>query len=162
MNQEEAPRVACEPRSEDKLMVPYIHPSEQLVVELSVRDLNRSLRFYQGFGFDLIRQGPRFAVLAWEGHQLFLQQTDDLPEPAVPAILNLRVMVPDADEVWRRERDLATRVVVPLGNRNYGLRDFTIADPDGYELRFATRLPDALLFPEEDQFNDSDSAGDDR
>jgi hypothetical protein len=29
-------------------------------------------------------------------------------------------------------------VVVPIGDRGYGLRDFTVADPDGFGIRFAS------------------------
>jgi catechol 2,3-dioxygenase-like lactoylglutathione lyase family enzyme len=111
-----------------------------VVVELSVRDLTRSVSFYRALGFDLVRQEERFAVLAWEGHQLFLQQADHLPEPPATAVINLRVMVPDVDQVWQRVTELGPRIIVPLGDRRYGLRDFTIADPDGFELRFASRL----------------------
>ena len=58
----------------------YVDPTEQLVVELSVRDLAQSLTFYRALGFDLLREEERFAVLAWEGHQLFLQQADHHPD----------------------------------------------------------------------------------
>jgi catechol 2,3-dioxygenase-like lactoylglutathione lyase family enzyme len=122
-------------------MVPYVNPNEQLVVELSVRDLAVSVSFYRAMGFDLVRKEERFAVLAWEGCQLFLQQADHLPEPPTTAVLNLRVMVPDVDQIWQRLTKLGPRIIVSIGDRRYGLRDFTIADPDGYELRFATRLP---------------------
>jgi hypothetical protein len=30
---------------------------------------------------------------------------------------------------------------MPVSDRYYGLRDFTIADPDGFGIRFATVLP---------------------
>ena len=122
------------------IMTRYVDPTEQLVVELSVGNLTRSVSFYRALGFDLLREEERFAVLAWEGHQLFLQQADHLPEPPATAIVNLRVMVPDADQVWQRATELELRIIVPLGDRRYGLRDFTIADPDGLELRFANRL----------------------
>ena len=71
----------------------------------------------------------------------FLQQGDHLPEPPATAVINERVMVPDVDQIWQRLTELGPRIIVPIGDRRYGLRDFTIVDPDGYELRFATRLP---------------------
>jgi catechol 2,3-dioxygenase-like lactoylglutathione lyase family enzyme len=126
---------------DNQIMVPYVDPTEQLVVELSVGNLARSVTFYRALGFDLLREEERFAVLAWEGHQLFRQQADHLPAPAATAVVNVRVMVADADQTWQHAKQLGTRIVVPIGDRRYGLRDFTIADPDGYELRFATRLP---------------------
>jgi catechol 2,3-dioxygenase-like lactoylglutathione lyase family enzyme len=121
-------------------MVPSVAPTEQLVVELSVGSVQRSVTFYRALGFDLLREEERFAVLAWEGHQLFLQQVDHLPQPPATAVVNLRVMVPDVDQMWRRATELGLRPIVPIGDRHYGLRDFTVADPDGFELRFASRL----------------------
>jgi hypothetical protein len=31
-------------------------------------------------------------------------------------------------------------VLAPIADRDYGLRDFTIADPDGFGVRFGTRI----------------------
>jgi uncharacterized glyoxalase superfamily protein PhnB len=50
-------------------------------------------------------------------------------------------MVPDVDRYWKLAADMSARVVVPIADRYYGLRDFTIADPDGFGIRFASRLP---------------------
>ena len=57
-----------------RIMVPYVDATEQLVVELLVRDLERSLSFYRALGFDLLGAHERFAALTWEGHRLFLDQ----------------------------------------------------------------------------------------
>ena len=38
---------------------------------------------------------------------------------------------------------LGLSVVWPIGDRDYGLRDFVIADPDGYGVRFASRLKES-------------------
>ena len=126
------------------LMSRYGDSTEQLVVELLVHDLQRSLAFYRGLRFHVLREEETFAVVAWESHRLFLDQKGDLPEaPATPA-MNVRVMVPDVDRVWQRVNELGLRVVAPVGDRLYGLRDFTIADPDGFGVRFATRLRPAV------------------
>jgi uncharacterized glyoxalase superfamily protein PhnB len=49
-------------------------------------------------------------------------------------------MVPDVGAWWRRATGRGARVLAPIADRDYGLRDFTIADPDGFGLRFATRI----------------------
>ena len=36
--------------------------------------------------------------------------------------------------------EVYARVIKPIADRYYGLRDFTIADPDGFGLRFGTSL----------------------
>ena len=53
------------------------------------------------------------------------------------------VMVPDVDAWWRRAAGLGARVLAPIADRYYGLRDFTIADPDGFGIRFASRIQGA-------------------
>ena len=51
-------------------------------------------------------------------------------------------MVANVDECWKRANELGAPVVVPIADRYYGLRDFTIADPDGFGVRFASLLRD--------------------
>ncbi len=50
-------------------------------------------------------------------------------------------MVPNVDDCWQLANDIAARVIIPIADRYYGLRDFTIADPDGFGVRFARALP---------------------
>lgn len=49
-------------------------------------------------------------------------------------------MVPRVDEAWKVATAMGARVVIPIGDRYYGLRDFTITDPDGFGVRFASVL----------------------
>ena len=122
-------------------MGPYVDPTEQLVVEIFVRDIRRSRSFYEGLGFEVLADRGSFVVLAWEGHRLFLDERPDLPPPPEHPHANVRVMVADVDSFWERARDSDARVVSPLEDRDYGLRDFTILDPDRFGVRFGTRLP---------------------
>ena len=92
---------------------------EPSVEELAKADQNPITRFYvlrlednAQFGF-----GPENEVLNFFRIQ-----------PLVPLRLS---------EDW----SLLARIVVPIANRYYGLRDFTIADPDGFGVRFASDLP---------------------
>ena len=118
----------------------HVDPTEQLVVEVFVRDLELAITFYQALGFALIDRHDRFAGLAWEDHRFFLDERPGTQAPASP-VANVRIMVPDVDAWWRRARELGASVIDPTADRYYGLRDFTIADPDGFGIRFATRLP---------------------
>jgi catechol 2,3-dioxygenase-like lactoylglutathione lyase family enzyme len=120
----------------------YVDSTEQLVVELFVRDLPRSVAFYQALGFVLRDTKGTFATLAWEDHRLFLDQRGDLPQPPATPVMNVRVMVPDVDRVWQQVNDLGLHVIAPIADRPYRLRDFTITDPDGFGVRFGSRLPD--------------------
>lgn len=120
-------------------MAPYVPAIEQLVIEVFVRHLDRALVFYRSLGFQLVSRKGGFATLTWEGHELFLDERPEIEAPRSPHA-NVRVMVPDVDAWWRRATDMGARVVAPIADRDYGLRDFTIADPDGFGIRFASRI----------------------
>jgi catechol 2,3-dioxygenase-like lactoylglutathione lyase family enzyme len=121
---------------------PYVDAREQLVVNLFVRDLGRSVAFYRRLGFELLGEQGRFAALAWEGHWLLLEERDRPPAPDAPPQGNVRVMVPDVDRYWQLATELGLPVLGPIADRWYGLRDFTVLDPDGFGIRFASRLAD--------------------
>ena len=121
-------------------MARYVDPTEQLVVEIFVRDIERSKAFYRRLGFELLADRGHFVVLAWEGHRLFLDERRDLPPPPERARANVRVMVPDVDRCWEQARAIGAPVLAPIDDRDYGLRDFTVADPDGFGVRFGSRL----------------------
>jgi catechol 2,3-dioxygenase-like lactoylglutathione lyase family enzyme len=127
----------------------YVDPTEQLVTEIVVREMKRSVEFYRSLGFELLRDDGDFIELTWEGHRLFLVElsTFDEIEHVAPAPVgqfpsaNVRVMVPNVEHYWSVANEIGARIIVPIADREYGLRDFTIADPDGFGVRFATLLP---------------------
>jgi len=119
----------------------YADPTQQLVVEVLVRDLSRSKAFYERFGFRSVREDKSFLVLEWDGCRLFLDEKSDLPPPPDSPRANVRVLVPDVNRYWKTALEVAAPVAAPIGDRPYGLRDFTILDPDGFGLRFASWLP---------------------
>jgi len=129
-------------------MSQYVDPTEQLVTEILVKDIKRSIDFYRRLGFDLLRDGGDFAELTWEDHRLFLAEltafrdAHDARLPATPSfpLANVRVMVPNVDEYWQLVNKIGAQIIIPLGDRYYGLRDFTIADLDGFGVRFASML----------------------
>jgi len=130
-------------------MAPYVDPTEQLVAEIVVKDIKRSVSFYRHLGFELLRDGGDFVELTWESHRLFLAEVSAFQNPAAvqpsPPLFppaNVRVMVPDVDEYWALALEIGAPVIIPIGDRYYGLRDFTIADPDGFGVRFASTLPE--------------------
>jgi catechol 2,3-dioxygenase-like lactoylglutathione lyase family enzyme len=101
-----------------------------------VHDLAPSLAFYEAFGFELERRTETFAVLRWNGSYLFLAEERERPASSSTALANVRVIVQDVDAVWELAQVVGARV-----ERAYGLRDFTVLDPDGFGVRFAQVLP---------------------
>jgi catechol 2,3-dioxygenase-like lactoylglutathione lyase family enzyme len=120
----------------------HVPGGEQLVVELYVRDIKQSCAFYQRLGFELVRDDGNFLVLKWEEAYLFLEEVKEAMFPPEYPIGNMRVMVPDVDHYWALAQAIGAQVIRPIENRYYGLRDFTIAGPDGLGIRFATRISD--------------------
>ena len=126
----------------------YVDPTEQLVTEIVVRHMQRSVAFYRALGFELLRDGGDFVELTWDAHRLFLTELSafhevelaELASPPLFPVANVRVLVPNVDDHWKTANDVGARVVVPIADRYYGLRDFTIADPDGFGIRFASNL----------------------
>jgi len=102
----------------------YVPATEQLVVELLVDDL----------GFLFVRRDETFAELSWENHLFFLDATKPSPDVGAAAA-NLGIMVADVNEYWQRVQGSEARVLKLIGDRYYGLRDFTSADPDGFGRR---------------------------
>jgi len=113
---------------------------QQLVLEITCRNILRSTAFYRTLGFELVRAEEHFAELSWGGRLLFLDEKPSYVPPQIPAG-NLRVMVPDVDAIWERCLQLELPVYSAIENRYYGLRDFTVMDPDGFGVRFATEIP---------------------
>lgn len=107
----------------------------QGVVEIVGPDIERSLAFYTTLGFVVERRTGPFAVLVGYGLRLFL--AEDQQAPTDKRWTNLRIIVADVDAIWDRVNRLGLSACRPIGDRFYGLRDFVLTDPSGFEIRFA-------------------------
>src|SRR5437773_3371353 len=100
-------------------MSKYVPPIEQLVTEIVVRDIWRSLDFYRALGFELLRHGGDFVELTWEDHRLFLAEISAFRDAGVAALVtpppfplaNIRVMVPNVDEYWKLANEMGARII---------------------------------------------------
>lgn len=113
---------------------------------LPVSDLARSLAFYRELGFAVETESARgYAVLRVGDSELVLLSPEAAArEPkfagvALGGAVAIHVRVSDPDLLWERVCG-AARVLEPLGEREYGDRDFAISDPDGYRLVFGRAL----------------------
>ncbi len=110
----------------------------QGVVEVVVPDLGAALAFYRRLGFAVERETPTFVTLRWESTFLFLAQNPDAG--TAPRWASLRIVVADVDAAWARVSELRLPIGTSIADRPYGLRDFTVRDPAGFEVRFAQVL----------------------
>ena len=127
---------------ENRLMQITGSPREltaQGVVEVVVPDLEAAMDFYRRLGFAVERETPMFVVLRWDDTLLFIAQNSHAT--AAPRWTNVRIVVPDVDAIWERVNQLQLSVGSPIADRPYGLRDFTVRDPAGFEIRFAQVIP---------------------
>jgi catechol 2,3-dioxygenase-like lactoylglutathione lyase family enzyme len=109
----------------------------QLSVEIYVSDLKRSLAFYKTLGFSIDRCDDTFAVMRWNESYIFLDQRSQVAPTSDMPVANVRVVVNHIDTLWGQVLAANMRVLNTLTTQTYGLRDFTIADPDGFGVRFA-------------------------
>jgi catechol 2,3-dioxygenase-like lactoylglutathione lyase family enzyme len=131
---------------------------QKIIPELDVYNLQRSLEFYTTIaGFRVLYDRPeeRFAFLDNDGAHLMLEEaegpgrrfrTAPLEHPYGRGI-NLQIEVADVDALAERALAAGCLIVIPLEERWYrldgregGNRQFVVADPDGYLLRFFTNL----------------------
>lgn len=50
------------------------------------------------------------------------------------------VAMSDVDAIWERLQPLGLPIVNAIGDRPYRIRDFVVADPSGFDVRFAQVL----------------------
>jgi catechol 2,3-dioxygenase-like lactoylglutathione lyase family enzyme len=110
----------------------------QGVVEVVVPDLRAALAFYLRLGFVVDRETPGFVTLRWD--KMFLFVAENRNAPTAQRWTNVRIIVPNADVVWQHVNEIGLPVGSPIADRPYGLRDFTVKDPAGFEIRFAEVL----------------------
>ena len=125
-----------------------------IVPELDVEDLDASLSFYVrtlGFKVRYRRPEDRFAYLEREGAELMLEEaagpgrrfhTAPLEHPFGRGI-NLQIACTNVTRLHAKVIAAGGEVVIPMETRWYragpvekGNRQFVVADPDGYLLRF--------------------------
>jgi len=123
-------------------------------IELFVEDLDRSIRFYErALGFQLARREPEYASLRRGDAELGLGAIAKLPAHGTEAGftqdrladrdrrgagVEIVVEVEDLDAAFETVQGAGWTVAEPLRDRPWGLRDFRLADPDGYYLRVTT------------------------
>lgn len=105
----------------------------------AVSDVLAAVRFYRDIlGFDgqwLWGDPPTFAGVRWGSvHVMFCQQ----PDLAAKVEGHLHFfMCDDVEAVHQRHLEKQAPIISAIENKPWGLREYTIRDPNGYHLRFA-------------------------
>ncbi|MCK0198402.1 VOC family protein [Ancylobacter sp. 6x-1] len=137
-----------------------------LVPELLVRDLAASLAFWRdlcGFSIAFARPEDGFAYIEREGAQLMLEEigegrqwrTGPL-EPPFGRGLNVMIGVSTLDPILAALAHASLPLYMApeekwyrVGERETGVRQFLVQDPDGYLIRFSRSLGMRPLLPQQ-------------
>lgn len=125
---------------------------QTMTPNLMVKDVNKSIEFYRNvLGFELVATVPDSGTFdwAWMKHgtvELMFQTmpslVQDLPEfkgKPIGATQTLYTKVMDAKKLHGQIKDKAN-VVLGLKTTFYGMEEFSIKDPDGYLITFASEV----------------------
>jgi catechol 2,3-dioxygenase-like lactoylglutathione lyase family enzyme len=118
----------------------FVHPRSVL----AVRDLAASTRYYTevlGFTPDPI-VSPGWSFLSRDSVRLMLGECPDEVDAGETGNHSwfLHVLVEGVDRLHDDFRAAGAEVIVALGNRSHGHREFCIRTPDGHRILFGERL----------------------
>src|SRR5512146_808634 len=104
---------------------------EQVHAGLAVPDIPAAVEFYTSkLGFKAAftwGEPPTFAGVNLDKVQIFLRQGTPDPQGCVVYFL-----VGDADQLYGFHRAQGVEVAEPIGDREYGIRDYSVRDLHGY------------------------------
>ena len=113
------------PKSEVKQVI-------QCAPIIQVRDPKATAEYYRdvlGFEFDFSHDAG-FYVVVWRDNAALHFVRNEEPATGVRIFL----WVKDADEVLAESKKAGANITVDIGNRDYGVRDFGLADCNGLEI----------------------------
>ncbi|HJN30386.1 MAG TPA: VOC family protein [Candidatus Latescibacteria bacterium] len=113
-----------------------------LASQLRTTDLPRAIAFYtETLGFDLaFTFGDFYAGIGVGDHLVHLKLVDDA-DPSIDFVrgehLHLHITVEGIDATFERLAAADVKVVEPVADREWGMREFIIEDPDAHTIHFA-------------------------
>ena len=128
----------------------------KLIPELSVTNLEKSLKFYKccGFKIEYERSENKFAFISLQGTQFMLQELDNNDKWDVGKLsypfgngINFQIEVDNVDKIYKELKDNNYKISFEMEENWYrqdekllGNKEFLVQDPDGYLLRFCEDL----------------------
>jgi len=115
---------------------PAPHTAKAAIPILPSSDLGRTAAFYARAGFADVGRHDDYLLLDNEGVELHFAHHDTVTPGTC------FVHVTDATKMWKQLRDLGVDGVGEIADRDYGLREFVLTDPDGNRIRIGSPQPD--------------------
>jgi catechol 2,3-dioxygenase-like lactoylglutathione lyase family enzyme len=140
-------------QAEENQKIPMQKQLQSISPLLQVSDMKKSVEFYAGkLGFkEKWRDGDGFVILSRDGCDLYLGQNQtkvDLRNATARTEsdgfasydLHFHCAVGAADALWKEFTKVGVNIPEKDGpiTREYGIRDFTVIDPDGYAIVFGS------------------------
>lgn len=113
-------------------------------VQILVSNFAKSLTFYKSLDFKVVRKYEctdySFATLEFNKSLIMIEEDSRVNKTIDGSNIQLRfILNKDIAKFYKKLTKLGAKVVKPLDNIYYGLRRFSIADPDNYELKFGVK-----------------------
>ena len=129
----------------------------KLIPELSVSNLNESLKFYvNSIGFKIECQRPenKFVFISYQGTQFMLQELEENEKWSIGELkhpygngVNFQIEVSNVEKIHDALKTSGYKIAFDIeenwyrqDNKLLGNKEFLIQDPDGYLLRFSEDL----------------------
>ena len=133
----------------------------KIIPELSVSNLEESLRFYKTVGFKIEYERPenKFAFISLGEIQFMLQEIAENDKWEVGPLtypfgngINFQLEVDNVEIIYNRLKDNNFKITFEIeenwyrqGDKLLGNKEFLVQDPDGYLLRFSEDLGEKEL-----------------
>ena len=114
-----------------------------LRIEILPADIEASLAFYAALGFGVVgrKEGPPYASIVRDDVRIGMVQApgQSAEHRAVPVGTEIVIAVDDIHAERDRVVAAGIELAEDLQEREWGLTDFRVHDPDGYYLRITSR-----------------------
>lgn len=124
----------------------------KIILEIAVSDMKQSLEFYNALGFAkgsdgvIDDKGSQWTSLIMGDAELWITREDIVqdfdPDEERGNGVNIYLTVDNVDATYEKIKTYAT-IVKDIETMYYGLRQFSVVDPDGYLLTINMQVPSA-------------------
>lgn len=120
-------------------------------IELFVSDVKRSIHYYEALGLSVRIDRGEWVQLVRDDSLLILHEdtrvaagphyfTEHIARRPRGVGVEVVFEVQDVDSAYLQAQAAGAQIVKPLQDRPWNARDFRVADPDGYFVRFTSPL----------------------
>lgn len=123
-------------------MPDLIHHFSHAATVIPVMDMEKSMAFYRdqlGFEITFTWEDPVSYAIAKAGEnvQVHLTKIDQAATPPDRGMSTLvYIFVNNIDALYQAYSESGVTIKTPIGDQDYGMRDFDVQDPDGHILCF--------------------------